>query len=110
MKTKFRKIPALFLLAAVSLMPASVLAEEIRPTPPADMPKTEIFNLGQGIPIENLSKQMGADLFCGEDGFVHLRSESAPKIVVNGKSLNGKADLSLPVRCRGDKYYLDFLK
>lgn len=123
MKTKFFVLPLIaagfFGLMVVSESNAAVQTkvQKIQPMQPAQpetpvvpaTPKTEtqIINPGEGLPIESLSSQMGTEFMCQDDGYLHLKSESAPKVVVNGRSLGGKVGLSIPVRCQGDKYFID---
>lgn len=89
------------------IQPVQPAQPETPAVPATPKTETQIINPGEGLPIESLSRQMGTEFMCQDDGYLHLKSESAPKVVVNGRSLEGKVDLSIPVRCQGNKYFID---
>lgn len=93
-----------------TVIPPQVQMPPVPQTPEIPGTEQQIINFGQGIPIDQLSQQMGVPLVCQEDGYLHVQNESAPKIVLKGRTLQGKEDLALPVRCKDDKYYLNFLQ
>ena len=95
------------LLAFLSLIFLSGMAcaqeKEIQPFQPES--KTRIVRQGQGIPLSELSGQMGMELVC-KDGFVRVNNSALQKIVIQGKASSG-AVTNAPVRCQGELYFLD---